>query len=301
MADKQVKDEAILGNDFIRFSNALKPLTEFEMDIFLFMCSKAKENYKNGNGWEKELEINMIDFFEKSGKKTKWQHYTEEEKINFFHQIINLRDKHFSIFRDKYKRIINNKTGWKEYIVFDYLVSPKFDLEKNIISAKMTSQTQEFLCNDDTNFTPIKIKNLFKLKSKTTKLLYIYFRSYIENNDSQIRGLSISIDNLKKYIGLNEKYTRWIDFKKYILVPAVKEINEKTDIFITGYKEAMDKELAGRKIIDLTEKEQLDLIIKSICKKGKIGKTIEKLEIHVLDKNYKIYKDYYENNDQKNE
>ena len=54
-------------------------------------------------------------------------------------------------------------------------------------------------------------------------MLYMYFRSY---RDGNIKGTSYTIEHLKNLLGLEDKYDRWADFKRYILLPAIEEINE---------------------------------------------------------------------------
>ena len=82
--EKEIREETCYSNEFVRFSNAVKPLNDFETDLCLFICSKAKENYANNNNWEDDFEIDMADFLDKSNRKKRWSKYTAEDIfVNF--------------------------------------------------------------------------------------------------------------------------------------------------------------------------------------------------------------------------
>ena len=277
-------ESACVSNDFIRYSNAFKPLTDDEIDIFLFLCAKAKENYQKDyetKSWYKELDINIVDYYNKTHSKN-WNKLPIEARTEFIDKIVSIQDKHF-----EYKE----NDIWDYY---SYVSHIRYNGKDKSLVATMPSTTKEFLCSFEYGrFTKVWIKYLAKMKSKSTKMLYLYFRSYIENDESKIKGASISIENLKKYMGLSKKYEEWYNFKVRVLVPAIKNINKNTDIFIVGYKEEMEKYLSGRDFNNLSENEQIDVIIKSICCTGSSGKAIQKLKFHVLDKDADIYKRYY--------
>lgn len=291
---KEIREETCYSNEFIRFSNAFKPLNDFETDLFLFICSKAKENYTNNN-WEEEFEIDMADFLNKSNRKKRWSKYNAEEREEIILRIKDLQNKSFQIYLDKYKVVDNlKKNDWEEYMSFSYVSFIHYYRSTKQIKLIMPKKTREFLCNNETNFTPLKLKYLYRLKSKHTKILYMYFRSFIENTDSKIHGSSKNIVGLKELLQLEDKYSRWIDFKRYILLPAIREINKNTDIFITGYREEMQKQLDGRNFKELNEDVQLRILVDSMCVKGSSGKAIKKIQFHVISKESDIYKKYYE-------
>ena len=62
-------ESACVNNDFIRYSNAFKNLTDEEIDIFLFLCAKAKESYQSDyelKSWNKELVVDIVDYYNKT-------------------------------------------------------------------------------------------------------------------------------------------------------------------------------------------------------------------------------------------
>ena len=277
-------ESACVNNAFIRYSNAFKGLTDDEIDIFLFLCAKAKENYQNDyelKSWNKELKINIVDYYNKTHLK-KWSRITKEARTEFITKLVNIQDKHF-----EYK----DGDVWDYY---SYVSHIRYNDKDKSLIASMPSATKDFLCNIECGqFTKIWIKYLTRLKSKSSKMLYLYFRSFIENDESHIRGSSINIDKLKKYLGLKSKYDDWYSFKVRVLVPAIKCINRDTDIFVIGYKEEMEANLNGRSLRYLSVDEQIDVIIKSICSTGTSGKAIQKIKFHVLDKQSEKYLKYY--------
>ena len=64
---------------------------------------------------------------------------------------------------------------------------------------------------------------------------------------------------------MEEKYEKWGDFKRYILLPAIQEINEKTDIFIFGRRDKIVEMLKGKKVKDISEKECTKIMLNSMC------------------------------------
>lgn len=315
---KEAIEEACFSNELIRLSNAFQPLDEFETDLFIYLCAKAKENYKNSeqylydkeanagrewkqdkeinNGWVQVFELDMIEFFEKTNRKKKWSKYNQKERQEFIDKIDKFEEKKFCIFTDEHKKVIwkgsfdNPFYEWEKY---RYISELKYNPNEELFTAKMPSNTQKFLCNITTNFTPIALKYLAKLKNKYTKFIYMYVRSLMETEKSNMKGFSMGVDNFKELLQIEEKYGNWYDFKRYILLPAIREINKNTDVFLVGYKAEIEKKLEGRNFKDLSEEVQLKILVDSMCTKGSSGKTIQKIQFHVISKESDIYKKYY--------
>ena len=83
---------------------------------------------------------------------------------------------------------------------------------------------------------------------------------------------------------MEEKYEQWGDFKRYILLPAIQEINEKTDIFIFGRRDKIVEMLKGKKVKDISEKECTKIMLNSMCETSTKGKSIYKLTFQVEKK-----------------
>lgn len=65
-------------------------------------------------------------------------------------------------------------------------------------------------------------------------MLYIYLRSFWDANKRQFLPTSLSLDNFRDIIGKTGSYLEYKDLKRHVLEKAIAEINEKTDITISG-------------------------------------------------------------------
>lgn len=279
---------AYLGNDFIRYSNALQPLDEFEINLFIYLSYKAKENAcaKEG-GWSEPIEIDMKKYYDGIGYKKSWFDYTKKERITIYRKLKRLQKKVFEVKTQEYMEVVNDVEQYDyEYTSFSYLSKISYSENTGILNVVMNAETQKFLNNCDKNFTPILFKNIISLKNKHAKLLYIFFRSY-KNGIPQNRGTSYTLEHIRQVLGLENEYQKWYDFKRNVLIKAIKEINEKTDILVIGKRDIYYKGLAGREVEDISAHEYAEIVVNSMAQKGSRGKSIEKIFFHVSnnDKN----------------
>ena len=275
---------AYWSNDFIRYSTALKPLDEFEINFFIYLCYKAKENLnlQTGKGWDDIIKIDMQKLLEGFTYKKSWSKYNADEKNELYNKLKKLRKKDFEIRTDKYKTIVNDSSNALvyEYQLFSYITYVHYVPETWTMEVQLDKRTQEFLCTfEKGGFTPVMFKNILALKSKYAKILYVYFRSY--RDGAGMKGSSYTIEHLRKLLGVEEKYEKWGDFKRYILLPAIQEINEKTDIFIFGRRDKIVEMLKGKKVKDISEKECTKIMLNSMCETSTKGKSIYKLTFQV--------------------
>lgn len=98
----------------------------------------------------------------------------------------------------------------------------------------MDEKTRLFFMNYDCFFTSYEIGHVIQLKSETSKLLYIYLRSFWDANKKQFLPTSLSLDNFRDIVGKTGSYLEYKDLKRHVLEKAIAEINEKTDIIISG-------------------------------------------------------------------
>jgi plasmid replication initiation protein len=97
-----------------------------------------------------------------------------------------------------------------------------------------------YLLQLKSNFTLLDIRNFVRLHSGSTMRIYELLKQY-ENTNSKQR--EISLDTLKRMLGVTDKYPKYGNFKQKILEEAQKRINESTDITFT-YDEIKN----GRKV-----------------------------------------------------
>ena len=146
-----------------------------------------------------------------------------------------------------------------------------------MLHISMPIQTQSFLMNYKTGFTPVEFKNMVRLESKYAKILYLFFRSYRDGVDHT----DYTLEHLKGLLGLENKYPDWYNFKRYVLLPAIEEINTKTDIMVIGKRDDYYNGLAGRKADSISVKEHAKVVVDSMAQKGSRGKAIYKITFRV--------------------
>jgi len=76
-------------------------------------------------------------------------------------------------------------------------------------------------------FTILDINYLLNFKSIYSVRLYEILKQY-----EKLKKRKVNIDDLKFLLGIEDKYSRYYNFKKRALEPAIADINKNTDIYI---------------------------------------------------------------------
>ena len=231
----QLSKTAYIDNDVVRYSDAFKNLNATQMNLFLFLCCLAKQQYDvekdedsegTSTGWSDEIRINMVDFCKTSGKKTNWYNMTIDKRETILDCFRELQEHSFTLYKSK-RRLLSE--GFESYSYLSYV-----EYKNNILKIKMDEKTRLFFMNYDCFSTPYEIGQVIQLKSEAAKLLYIYLRSFWDANKKQFLLTSLSLDNFRYIVGKTGSYSEYKDLKRHVLEKAITEINEKTDIIISG-------------------------------------------------------------------
>lgn len=198
----QLSKTAYIDNDVVRYSDAFKNLNETQMNLFLFLCCLAKQQYDvekdedsegTSTGWSDEIRINMVDFCKTSGKKTNWYNMTIDKREAILDCFRELQEHSFTLYKSK-RRLLSE--GFESYSYLSYV-----EYKNNILKIKMDEKTRLFFMNYDCFFTPYEIGQVIQLKSEAAKLLYIYLRSFWDANKKQFLPTSLSLDNFRDIVG----------------------------------------------------------------------------------------------------
>jgi plasmid replication initiation protein len=114
--------------------------------------------------------------------------------------------------------------------------------KKGFISFKVEEDIKPYILNLTKNFTQYFFKNIARLNSSYSIRLYEFLKQY-----EKMGSRKISIIELRHFLNIEEEKYRYIkDFRKYTILVAQKELEEKTDIYFefTEIK-------TGRKITDI--------------------------------------------------
>lgn len=101
-------------------------------------------------------------------------------------------------------------------------------------------------------YTPINLKIWFELKNSYSQRFYDLLRAWSGTKDV----INYKLEYIRKVLLLENKYKVYSDFKKRVLLPAIKELNS------TGYFEIEFKEIRKGRSID-----SIDFIVKDLDKR----------------------------------
>jgi plasmid replication initiation protein len=191
-----------------------------EQKIILFLISKIKKNDDD----LKLYRISVKNFSEMLGLKGSPK-YAEIRAIT----------------TELLKKVLEVKNG-KTIYSFHWLSLVAYNEQEGTIDMRFDPILKPYLLDLKRDFTKLNLKHLLLLKSGNSIRIYELLKQYLS-----IRERTIKITELKLFLGLDENgYEMYSDFKRKVIVPSMKEINEKTDITFE-FKEIKE----GRKVVAL--------------------------------------------------
>ncbi len=216
-------------------------LTLVENRIFLLMMYKLQ---KESEG-VLSCEISHDEF------RQIIKHAKDKTIKNISKSLSELRKK--SIFFMEEKE--NNKGFiWGEY---GFLNGFTYDDETKIFKIEASQKIYDLLNNYlQTGYTPANLAALFSMKNYYAQRLYDLLRLWSGTKSI----INYTIEDLKMYLQLDDSYPEYGNFKRRVILPAIKELNN------TGYFEIDFKEnKVGRKV------ESIDFIVTDLDKRKYFG------------------------------
>lgn len=129
------------------------------------------------------------------------------------------------------------------YVIAAIIIESKIDTVKKLVTVKFSDQIGEVLTRAKTHFSRYNFAVLLALESRYSKRLYLHCNAFKKT------GIwKIDIDNLRKALKLEDKYQQTFDFKKKILAPSFKEIQEKTELDLHVHYESTGKKIHTMKV-----------------------------------------------------
>ncbi len=135
-----------------------------------------------------------------------------------------------NIYRDLKTMIesFDEKAKWikigDNVIRFRVFSESEYNEGEGCITVMLNSRLQEYLLNLKNNFTSYELWNILSLKSKYSIRLYELFKSYEYQHYKKF-----NIDELKELL-CAESYSRYSNLAARVIEPAVKEINQYTNL-----------------------------------------------------------------------
>ncbi|MGL5328790.1 MAG: replication initiation protein [Peptostreptococcaceae bacterium] len=212
-------------------------LTLVENRIFLLMMYKLQ---KESEGLL-SCEISHDEF------KQIIRHAKDKTIDNISKSLSSLRKKSIHFMEEK-----QNKKGiiWGEY---GFLNGFTYDEERKTFKIEASQKIYDLLSNYiQTGYTPANLVVLFSIKNYYGQRLYDLLRLWSGSKSV----INYKVEDLKMYLQLDDSYPEYGNFKRRVILPAIKELNG------TGYFEIDIKEnKVGRKV------DSIDFIVKDLDKR----------------------------------
>lgn len=207
------KNLVIKSNDLI---NARYQLTYAEMRIILLMISLI---HKDDDDF-KDYRIYIKDFMNEAGTKHKGE-YTRAREIT----------------KELMKKVLEIPTE-KGYTQVAWIAGAKHYNGEGHIDISFHPFLKPYLLNLKERFTKYDIKFVLSFHSPYSIRIYELLKQY-----EKIKERTISVDELKGLLKLEDKYRLYGHFKKRVIHQAQKDLEKSADIYFT-FKEIK----RGRKV-----------------------------------------------------
>lgn len=136
--------------------------------------------------------------------------------------------KHIKALLSRVPELYLPDDGYIPFVLFEKAFYHKDEYGKPIIELTCTETSKDlFFCIGKYHYFSYELENIIKLNRKSSYLLYLYIRTnrYRSSWEIDLDELRDSVLDCKN----SKSYQEFKEFKKAVLDPAVKEINEKTD------------------------------------------------------------------------
>lgn len=122
----------------------------------------------------------------------------------------------------------NSKHPWK---LFHWISMASYDGKGNI-TLRLSDEIKPYVLELDKWFTQYKLKNILEFSSYYAIRLYEIIKCEDGATGNMQSELEFEIDELRQYFDCENKYKLFADFKRKVIEVAVREINEKSDLWI---------------------------------------------------------------------
>ena len=115
---------------------------------------------------------------------------------------------------------------------FNFLEEAHYHDANGQILIVFHKRIRPFLYNLNSNFTSYSLEHIARFNSIYSIRLYEISLMYLKQQKSHQASVKLSVQELKNYLGIHNKYSLYASFKQRVLNKAISEINDKSDIYI---------------------------------------------------------------------
>jgi plasmid replication initiation protein len=156
--------------------------------------------------------------------------------LNKNHIWRNMKNALLSIMTKPVKLRLKDENGKSMEQVISWLGSTKYYLDQNDgskIEIKFTEDITPYLFELQGNFTKINFEYASRLTTPFSFRLYQWLVREHRIKTGHSYELTMCLDEIKKSALLDKSYPRWVDFKRFVIDPAIDAINQKTNLSVT--------------------------------------------------------------------
>ena len=118
------------------------------------------------------------------------------------------------------------------------------DYYKGQVKLSLSPKLKPYLLQLKEKFTTINVIDLMQFKSIHAIRIYELLKQY-----QDIGERTLGIEEIKECCGVKDKFKQYIEFEKYLLLIAQREINEKSDIYFEFERIKPSRKIEGIKFI----------------------------------------------------
>lgn len=211
--------------------------SSIENKLFYKILYNAQKQHTSGSLYQTTLTVEEIQKFIKNPND--YVSTSIKEKLNMFQQ---------SILEFDY---IEEETGKVKTFGSGLITSYTLDHEEQVYTIEMHKTLYKHITNfvkmQQEGYCPINLSLLFNFKGAYTQRIYTLLRLWTRQN-RQVE-VKFKIETLRSYLKALNLYPAYADFKRRVLLPAIKEINASGNMHIEFDKSCEIKK--GRKVSEI--------------------------------------------------
>lgn len=166
--------------------------------------------------------------------------FSVSEFINQFPDVNS--DRAYTQIRAAIERISERwvKTEDEKHVTkFRWVSSQTYFKSEGRFRIALTNEIMPYLTQLKGQFTQYQLNHISGFTSVHTMRFYELLTQY-----RRVGERYITVEDLKKWLQLEDKYSLWAELQRWVIKPALNEINEKSDLFV-GYEPIK----SGRKVV----------------------------------------------------
>jgi len=117
---------------------------------------------------------------------------------------------------------LETKEGW---LIVNFVSSAEYKKDDGLVELSFDPKLKPYLLEVKERFTKFNIENVIPLRSAHSMRIYELLKQY-----HTIGQRTLQVDEVKRTLGIEEKYSKYTDFRKRVIERARIDLKQKTDL-----------------------------------------------------------------------